>query len=339
MTRKRGTAVTPNEGPGSHRSARLRVPVLLAVLAMVAVAAVHVVTGCGGLVVVNTVTTQTTITSATTPLGAQTTIGSTSAGATGSTSSQTTGPTSAGTTGSTKGTTGSTTGSTLPVPTITSVSPSSGDTSGGNSVTITGTMFTGDSAVTFGGTKCTSVSVNPNGREITVVAPAHATGKVDVVVTTGGGSSVPSSYTYLEQMVTVITGALVWQHFEETDAHLVWAGTWITGTSPENSGGSGLATNAAGASVTIKFSGQRIRLIAAKSPTCGYAKITLDNLPAVTVDFYAQNQLFKQTVWYSGPLASGNHVVTMEWTGQSNSAAADTYIDLDAIDILGGSLQ
>ena len=72
-------------------------------------------------------------------------------------------------------------------PTITSVSPSSGPAAGGTTVTIIGANFTGATSVTFGGTAATGVTVSSD-TSITVTAPAHALGAVDVVVTTPGGT-------------------------------------------------------------------------------------------------------------------------------------------------------
>jgi hypothetical protein len=67
-------------------------------------------------------------------------------------------------------------------PTVSSVSPSTGSTAGGTSVTIAGTGFQAGATVTFGGTAGTSVSV-ANSTSITAVTPAHAAGVVNVVVT------------------------------------------------------------------------------------------------------------------------------------------------------------
>ncbi|AKC82840.1 hypothetical protein IMCC26134_08760 [Verrucomicrobia bacterium IMCC26134] len=74
-----------------------------------------------------------------------------------------------------------------PTPVVDVLSPSTGLTTGGTSVTLSGINFLGTSSVTFGGTAATIVSVT--GTEITVTSPAHAAGAVNVVVTTPGGSS------------------------------------------------------------------------------------------------------------------------------------------------------
>ena len=70
-----------------------------------------------------------------------------------------------------------------PVPTITGISSAFGDVEGGNPVTITGTVFTEATAVTFGGTPATSFTVNSS-NSLTAITPAHALGTVNVTVTT-----------------------------------------------------------------------------------------------------------------------------------------------------------
>jgi len=73
-------------------------------------------------------------------------------------------------------------------PVVTSISPASGPSAGGTSVTITGSNLAGATAVSFGGAAATAVSVT-SATTITATTPAHAAGAVDVTVTTPGGSS------------------------------------------------------------------------------------------------------------------------------------------------------
>lgn len=80
------------------------------------------------------------------------------------------------------------------VPTISSLAPNSGPEIGGTVVTITGTDFTPDSTVTFGGVDVPVTFVDDT--TITVVAPPHAPGAVDVTVTTNGETSNAMPYTY-----------------------------------------------------------------------------------------------------------------------------------------------
>jgi chitodextrinase len=84
--------------------------------------------------------------------------------------------------------------SSSPSPSISSISPSSGTTSGGTSVSIGLSNFpTGTASVTFGGT--TGTGVSRSGNTVTVTTPAHAAGSVTVKVSVGS-SSATTSYTY-----------------------------------------------------------------------------------------------------------------------------------------------
>jgi hypothetical protein len=77
-------------------------------------------------------------------------------------------------------------------PTVTGISPTSGPTAGVTSVTITGTGFTGATAVKFGTIAATSFTVN-SATSITATSPAGSAGTVDITVTTPGGASATSS--------------------------------------------------------------------------------------------------------------------------------------------------
>jgi hypothetical protein len=77
-------------------------------------------------------------------------------------------------------------------PTVTAVSPNGGSTTGGGSVTITGTAFTNTTGVAFGKTAAATWLVNNDGN-ITATTPAHAAGTVDVTVTTTTATSTTST--------------------------------------------------------------------------------------------------------------------------------------------------
>lgn len=77
-------------------------------------------------------------------------------------------------------------------PTVSAVSPNTGSTAGGDSVTISGNYFTGATGVTFGGTAATAVTV-VNATTITATTPAGTSGPVSVVVTTPFGSNVANT--------------------------------------------------------------------------------------------------------------------------------------------------
>jgi IPT/TIG domain len=87
--------------------------------------------------------------------------------------------------------------STLPAPTLTSISPTSGPAGGATSVTLTGTGFQSDSTVALDGVNCNALVV-VSSTEITCVTGAHAAATVAVTVTNPDNQSATESgaYTY-----------------------------------------------------------------------------------------------------------------------------------------------
>jgi pectate lyase len=93
----------------------------------------------------------------------------------------------------------------MPAPIVTAVSPSVGRTDGGATITITGTNFTGASAVKFGATSAISYSVVSDTSIIGVIAPAGSVGTVDITVTNEGGTSgivANDQFTYFTPLAT-----------------------------------------------------------------------------------------------------------------------------------------
>lgn len=82
-------------------------------------------------------------------------------------------------------------------PALTNVSPNTGTLSGGQTVTLQGSYFTGTTQVTFDSVAATNVHV-VNANEVTVTAPAHASAEaVNVSITTPyGTSTLANGYVY-----------------------------------------------------------------------------------------------------------------------------------------------
>ncbi len=94
-----------------------------------------------------------------------------------------------------------------PLPVVSSLSPSTGSTSGGSVVTIVGTGFSFATAVDFGNTAAQSFQVISD-TEITATSPAGS-GSVYITVTTAGGVSqagTQSQFTYVSQGSTSVNG-------------------------------------------------------------------------------------------------------------------------------------
>ena len=80
-----------------------------------------------------------------------------------------------------------------PVPTVSGVSPSSGPTTGGTTVTITGTGLSSATSVDFGPGNTSQNFTVDNPTTITAVVPSGALGTADVTVTTSEGTSSTSA--------------------------------------------------------------------------------------------------------------------------------------------------
>jgi len=91
-------------------------------------------------------------------------------------------------------------------PTVTAISPTSGSTSGGTSVTITGTNFGSGATVSIGGTAATSVTV-VSSTSITATTPAHTAGTVDVVVTNtdSQNGTLSNGFTYTASETVILS--------------------------------------------------------------------------------------------------------------------------------------
>lgn len=150
---------------------------------------------------------------------------------------------------------------------ITSLSPTVGPLSGGNTVTITGTKFTGATSVTFGGVSVPSFTIN-SATQITVSVPAGLSpGQVDVTVTTPSGTvTVVNAYSYLQSDFAsgdgtvgnpyVIANAEQLDNVRDhLDAHFVLSGDIDLDVAPYNTGGGWTPIGTISAPFTGTFDG------------------------------------------------------------------------------------
>jgi len=138
-------------------------------------------------------------------------------------------------------------------PTVTSLTVTSGSTSGGTSVGIAGANFIpGATTVAFGGTAATSVTVN-SATSITAVSPPSASaGTVDVTVTTAGGTSATSAADHFTYFVPVPT----------VSGLTVTSGSALGGTSVGITG-----TNFIAGATTVAFGGTAATSVTVNSAT------------------------------------------------------------------------
>ncbi|MDQ0956271.1 hypothetical protein QFZ66_000149 [Streptomyces sp. B4I13] len=113
-------------------------------------------------------------------------------------------------------------------PTVSTVSPSQGPTTGGNTVTITGVGLTGATAVRFGTTPAASYTVNSS-TQITAVVPAHSAGSAAVTVVSPTGTSNSVTYTFVTAVLATITAVTPSNGSTSGGTTVALTGTGLTG--------------------------------------------------------------------------------------------------------------
>ncbi|MDH6628971.1 hypothetical protein M2271_006806, partial [Streptomyces sp. LBL] len=200
----------------------------------------------------------------------------------------------------------------MSAPVVASVSPSAGPASGGTTVTVTGTGFTGVALVRFGGKPVTSYTVDSS-TQITAVSPS-GTGSVYVLVTTNQGTSIPQVlFTYVP--APSLTGLTPAQGPVSGGTTVTLTGTGFTGATAVSFGG------VAATSFTVNSATQ----ITAVTPphTAGTAAVTV-TAPGGTSNALTFTYLGFPSVTGLSPTqgpVSGGTTVTLTGTGFTGATA------------------
>ncbi|MEU2913760.1 IPT/TIG domain-containing protein [Streptomyces massasporeus] len=200
-------------------------------------------------------------------------------------------------------------------PTINTIAPSQGPTSGGTTVTLSGTGMTGATAVRFGSTNATSFVVN-SATQITAVSPARAAGAVAVTVVHPTGNSNSVTFTYVAAQVPVVTGMAPTSGPTSGGTSVTLMGTGFTGATAVTFAG------VPAASFTVVSATQ----IAAVTPsgTAGAAVVTVTtpggSSAPNTFFFYAAPPVLNSVVPAQGSAAGGT-VVKLTGSSLLNASA------------------
>jgi len=226
-----------------------------------------------------------------------------------------------------------------PIPAIASISPTSGLTTGGTTVTITGAGFIEVSKVLFGATAA-NFTVNTD-KQITAVSPAHTAGWVDVTVTTPGGTSNAARFNYYVPVPPPVHIPTVASISPNTGP--VAGGTRVTITGQFFTGASKVQFGTTAASFTVNTDKQ----ITAVSPahTAGWVDVTVTTPGGTSKTSSADRFTYiprlgpvvSSIVPTSGPEAGGTTVIIQgsgftDATGVSfgSTAAASFTVDSDS---------
>ncbi|HUI41246.1 MAG TPA: IPT/TIG domain-containing protein [Terriglobia bacterium] len=208
------------------------------------------------------------------------------------------------------------------LPTVTSVSPSSGSVNGGTQVTVTGTNFESGATVTFGATAATGVTVTSS-TQITAVTPAESAGTVSVTVKNpdGGTATLAQGFTFNPSLVLSPTAL----DFGSQPVGTTSAPQTVVVT---NNGGSSVTISSiglAGADPADFSQNNNCASILSAGSTCN-AVVTFspgatgNRTATISVTDNAQGS--PQTAALSG---TGAHSVTLNWDGSTGGGQVTGY--------------
>jgi LPXTG-motif cell wall-anchored protein len=164
-----------------------------------------------------------------------------------------------------------------PAPALTGLTPDSGPTAGGTTVTITGTGLGDTEAVLVDGVPV-PFTVNPAGTAITITTPPHAAGTVDVVVQVPGADLDPLRFTYTDgAAAATVTGIDPTRLPTSGGTTVTITGTNLTGATGVNFGGT------PGTDVQVSPDGTSITVTAPARETAGETPVEVV-FPDGTVD-------------------------------------------------------
>ena len=209
-----------------------------------------------------------------------------------------------------------------PVPTVTAVTPAAGRTTGGKTVTITGTGLTGTTSLNFGATPATAYTIDSD-IQITATTPAHDVGDVKVTLTTPGGTSTTtpgSRYSY--RPAPTLTGL-------SPDEGPTTGGTQVTITGTGFTDATRVSFSGIDAtSYTIDSDTQVTAVAPAHAPGATHVRVRTPggNHRHRTADIYTYRAEPTITALsrQAGPLAGGGRVI-ITGTGLGDTTAVDFF--------------
>jgi hypothetical protein len=121
-----------------------------------------------------------------------------------------------------------------------------------------------------------------------------------------------------------------WTRIEQNSSSVDYSGEWHVNSNPNESGGNALL--ALSGSALLHFSGTGARWIGFSDPWAGIAHVYVDRELKGPVDTYAASDTYQAVQYAITGLAPGEHTLTIEATGEQNSAAQAAWIWIDAFE-------
>ena len=136
------------------------------------------------------------------------------------------------------------------------------------------------------------------------------------------GSAVPGG-------VTASAGRI-----EESNAAILFSGTWYSNASPIHSGGHAALSMNTGSKVTVSFQGTGVSWIGYRDEWSGVANVYVDGVEKTQIDTYLSPSQAQTTLYAITNLTAGAHTLTIEVTGAQNQSSKGSWIWVDAFNIV-----
>jgi galactosylceramidase len=134
------------------------------------------------------------------------------------------------------------------------------------------------------------------------------------------------------------TTPIACNRYQEIDYHIEYLGAWKeSGTNAKNYTRTLLVSKKAGDKMEFAFNGTAVSVIGCLDTNCGKADIYIDGVLKTTVDTYSGTVKYRKSIYSVYQLSLGNHTLKLIVSGTKNSSSSDTYINIDAVEITGGT--
>ena len=125
--------------------------------------------------------------------------------------------------------------------------------------------------------------------------------------------------------------------YEDNNSLIKYSGKWSTSTSSANSNSSAKYSSTKGDFIQFSFNGTGFNWYGMVSKDRGIANIYIDGVKQ-TLDTYSAFGASQKLLFSKTGLTNGKHTVKIEVSGNKNTAATNTTIHFDKIDIIDGTL-
>ncbi len=125
--------------------------------------------------------------------------------------------------------------------------------------------------------------------------------------------------------------------FEQDDWRLAYTGRWASRAvtiTPDIVRASAQTSS----TVTLRFSGTRLRVVAPVGPASGIASVSVDWGRYTGADLYSAQPVGNQVIFDTGELPAGVHAVRVLVTGRRNPSASGSEVAIDGFEVFGGGL-